>query len=42
VATYEQYKAMGYQKLHGELKKMLKQSERIMLWFNEGERENLR
>jgi len=41
VATYEEYKALGYDKLHRELKKIIAQSQRVIVWFNEGERASL-
>ena len=39
--SYGEYKALGYQKLHKQLTKMLAQTHRISQWFDAGERLNL-
>ena len=39
--TVEQFKALGYDKLHKELVRMIGQSKRIAVWFDEGERTHL-
>jgi hypothetical protein len=39
--TYKEFKEMGYERLHRELKKMLAQAERMTKWFNAAERINL-
>jgi hypothetical protein len=39
--THKQFKELGYDKLHSELKKMLAQARRMTLWFNAAERRNL-
>ena len=39
--SYGEYKALGYERLHKQLKKMLAQTHRISRWFDAGERLNL-
>jgi len=39
--SYGEYKALGYQKLHKQLAKMMSQTHRISRWFDAGERLNL-
>jgi hypothetical protein len=37
----DEFKALGYERLHRKLLSMMKQAQRMMLWFNAAERTNL-